>query len=191
MALTTYTPGEVLTAASLNDNFTFAAANPPAVASGLTLISTTTIGTTVASVTVSGAFSSTYDAYKIVLTGGVGSASDSAIALKLGATTTGYYEALIGLTYANSGNNSATNNGANFSRAGQVLSTSVLFANIDLLNPNLAQPTIANYSQVTSTLVRVGGGFLNDSTQYTAFTFTPATGTLTGGTIKVYGYVNS
>ena len=28
MALTTYTPGEVLTAASLNDNFTFAAANP-------------------------------------------------------------------------------------------------------------------------------------------------------------------
>ena len=28
MALTTYTAGEVLTAASLNDNFTFAAANP-------------------------------------------------------------------------------------------------------------------------------------------------------------------
>jgi hypothetical protein len=26
-------------------------------------------------------------------------------------------------------------------------SASVLFANIDLLNPNLAQPTIANYSQ--------------------------------------------
>jgi hypothetical protein len=29
MPLTTYTAGEVLTAASLNDNFTFAAANPP------------------------------------------------------------------------------------------------------------------------------------------------------------------
>jgi hypothetical protein len=30
MPLTTYTPGEVLTAASLNDNFTFAASNPTA-----------------------------------------------------------------------------------------------------------------------------------------------------------------
>ena len=53
MPLTTYTAGEVLTAASLNANFSFAAA------SGLTLISTTTIGTTVSSVTVSNAFSAT------------------------------------------------------------------------------------------------------------------------------------
>jgi hypothetical protein len=164
---------------------------PTGINSALVLISSTTIDSAVASVTVSDAFSSTYDAYKIVLTGGVGSVSDSAIALKLGSTTSGYYEALVGLTYANSGSNSVTNNGANFSRAGQVLGTSVLFANIDLLNPNLAQPTIANYSQVTSTLARVGGGFLNNSTQYTAFTFTPASGTLTGGTIKVYGYTNS
>jgi hypothetical protein len=71
MPLTTYTAGEVLTAASLNDNFTFAAANPPG---GLTLISTTTIGTTVSSITVSGAFSATYDNYKIVVSGGTGSA---------------------------------------------------------------------------------------------------------------------
>jgi hypothetical protein len=39
MPLTTYTAGEVLTAASLNNNFTFAAANP----TGMTLISTTTL----------------------------------------------------------------------------------------------------------------------------------------------------
>tara|TARA_R110002126_G_scaffold28391_1_gene94544 strand:+ start:256 stop:792 length:537 start_codon:yes stop_codon:yes gene_type:complete len=35
MALTTYTAGEVLTAASLNDNFTFAAANPSAPATAM------------------------------------------------------------------------------------------------------------------------------------------------------------
>ena len=35
MALTTYTAGEVLTAASLNDNFTFAAANPTAPATAI------------------------------------------------------------------------------------------------------------------------------------------------------------
>jgi hypothetical protein len=35
------------------------------------------------------------------------------------------------------------------------------------------------------------GGFLNNTTSYTAFTFTPSSGTLTGGTIRVYGYRNS
>jgi hypothetical protein len=33
-----------------------------------------------------------------------------------------------------------------------------------------------------------GGGILNNSTSYTAFTITPASGTYTGGTIYVYGY---
>ena len=32
---------------------------------------------------------------------------------------------------------------------------------------------------------------LADTTQYTAFTIAPNTGTLTGGTIRVYGYSNS
>ena len=59
MALTTYTSGEVLTAASLNANFTFAAA------SGLTLVSTTTF-TTQATVDIT-AFSATYDNYKVIV----------------------------------------------------------------------------------------------------------------------------
>ena len=32
------------------------------------------------------------------------------------------------------------------------------------------------------------GGILKDTTSHTGFTFTPASGTLTGGTIRVYGY---
>jgi hypothetical protein len=32
---------------------------------------------------------------------------------------------------------------------------------------------------------------LNDTTAYTAFTLTTSSGTITGGTIKVYGYQNS
>jgi hypothetical protein len=64
--------------------------NPVGVAPGLVLISTTTIGTTVASVTVSGAFSATYDNYKIIVSGGVGS-TNITLRLKLGSTTTGYY----------------------------------------------------------------------------------------------------
>jgi hypothetical protein len=35
------------------------------------------------------------------------------------------------------------------------------------------------------------GGFLNDSTSYTGFTIIAETGTLTGGTIAVYGYAKA
>jgi hypothetical protein len=34
-------------------------------------------------------------------------------------------------------------------------------------------------------------GFLNNSTQYTAFTIATTTGNMTGGVIRVYGYQNS
>ena len=68
MPLTTYTAGEVLTAASLNANFSFVASS-----GGLVLVKTQTIGTTVSSVEVTGAFSSTYDNYKIIVSGGAGS----------------------------------------------------------------------------------------------------------------------
>ena len=116
MPLTTYTPGEVLTAASLNDNFTFAASNPPG---GLELISTTAIGTTVSSVTVSGAFSATYDNYFVTIDGTVGSTA-SYTGLALGATTTGYYNASLYAAY-NTGTVLSQNssNGAKFVNIGE------------------------------------------------------------------------
>jgi hypothetical protein len=58
-----------------------------------------TIGSAVSSVTVNGAFSSTYDNYRIIISGGVGSTANN-IGFTLGATTTGYYEARINCTYS-------------------------------------------------------------------------------------------
>jgi hypothetical protein len=43
-------------------------------------------------------------------------------------------------------------------------------------------------SPATGGFYRVGSGFLNDATSYTAFTLIFAAGTTTGGTIQVYGY---
>jgi hypothetical protein len=60
--------------------------------SGMTLISTTTIGTTVSSVNVTSAFSATYDNYKIMISDGVASTT-VVLSIKLGATATGYYSA--------------------------------------------------------------------------------------------------
>jgi len=188
MPLTTYTAGEVLTAASLNNNFTFAAANPPG---GLTLISTTTIGTTVASVTVTGAFSATYDVYKIVISGGTTSQNNDNLNLQLGSTTTGYYQGAAGTTYATSASALATGNNAASWQVGFV-QTDGLNCNIDLVNPFLAKRTFVQGSLISSVNARNFTGVLLDTTSYTAFTLTEVGGgTMTGGTIRVYGYANS
>jgi hypothetical protein len=159
--------------------------------SGLTLISTTTIGTTVASVTVSGAFSATYDAYKIIITGGTGSALDADLNMTLGATTSAYYIAEPGANYSGGTfNGTSTNNGAAWNSIGRVLHDG-LNMNVEVNAPFLAKNTFITGAISNENTARTFAGRLQNSTSYTAFTLTPSSGTLTGGTIRVYGYQNS
>jgi hypothetical protein len=185
MAITTYTAGQVLTAASLNNNFA---------SGGLQLVKTQVIGSAVSSVEVTGAFSTTYDTYLITVSGGVSSGAEVLVGLKLGAATTGYYMAGSVNNYSDGGATGiAGNNTAAFLRAG-IATTQAININVTLQNPFLADQTILHAQYViTNTGGNAGnfGGFLNDSTSYTAFTLTPASGTITGGTIRVYGYANS
>ena len=158
--------------------------------SGLVYVTSATIGTTVSSVTVSSAFSTTYDNYKIIVAGGVASASADNLGLTLGSTTTGYRGSLIGVNQLGSSVVAYDNNTNNkWVWAGGIDTTGV-FANIELFSPFLSVVTFADMS-----LVRAGVnghwkcfGTLANSTSYTAFTITPASGTLTGGTVTVYGY---
>ena len=185
MPLTTYTAGEVLTASSLNANFL--------AAGGLQLVKTQVIGTTVSSVEVTDAFSATYDTYLITVSAGVGS-TEALTGLKLGATTTGYYMGGSVNTYSGgAATNVGVSNGASFTRAGITNTTAIGFS-VTLQNPFLSVATLIHVPYVlASTSGNAGSfhGFLNDTTSYTAFTLTPASGTLTGGTIRVYGYANS
>jgi hypothetical protein len=183
MAITTYTAGQILTAASLNNNFA---------SGGLMLVKTQTIGTAVSSVTVSSAFSSTYDNYLITATGGAGSGT-VAVKLTLGSTATGYYYNLVYQSY-----NAATptgSGGANLtSWITGYASTTGIDSTINLQSPNLAKNTLMSFSGALASTTGEnsnGRGYLADTTQYTAFTLTPNSGTLTGGTIRVYGYANS
>ena len=158
--------------------------------SGLTLVSATTIGTTVASVTVSSAFSATYDNYKIIISGGVGSAGGN-LGLQLGATTTAYYHNLIYGAYAGGGILQLTvDNGSSFSRAG-TMSTDFISFNVDISNPFLSKFTYIQNNYIFTDSAGFGAGYQGSTTSFTAFTLTPSTGTLTGGTIRVYGYANS
>jgi hypothetical protein len=186
---------ESVMAYSVGDTYTqsqmtsFLDAKSPVSTTGLVLLSSTTIGTAVSSVVVNNVFSAAYDNYKIIVNGGVCSA-DCYLGLKLGASATGYYSFMIfGQWGGPTVTGSASSNGANFLYAGDG-STSGNFMNTDLLNPFLAKYTrIGNSSAYqTSYGSGVASGIHQVATSYTDFTIIPNTGTLTGGTIKVYGY---
>ena len=157
--------------------------------SGFTLIKTQTIGTAVASVNVTGAFSATYDNYKILVSGGSASSAQY-MTLKLGATATGYYYGHAGRGYNNVDQSTGAGNQTSWARIGLGRSDT-LSANFDLQNPFNAKFTALNYffnDPGTTGEAGAGGGVLNNTTSYTDFTLTPASGTYTGGTIYVYGY---
>ena len=158
------------------------------IGSGLTLVKTQTIGSAVSSVTVSDAFSSTYDAYRVVITGGTVSATNEMI-LTFGATTTGYkYGQLISgysSTLITAGSTTAT--GIEVFRASVDGQATVM----DIMNPNLAKMTSATGASPASGQWHQVYGVLNNTTSYTAFTLTASSGTFTGGIIRVYGYQNS
>jgi hypothetical protein len=164
----------------------------PSSAGGLVFISATTIGTSVASVTVSSAFSATYDNYRIIVSGGSGSASPDNLFMTLGATATGYYWARTGRSFADSDNGGGAANQVSW-RAGGASSTT-LAMNADLFSPFLSDQTwfsSTNIYATTTGSIFNSSGYLDNTTSYTAFTLTAGSGTLTGGTIRVYGYANS
>lgn len=179
MAIKTFTTGEVLTASDTNTYLANA---------GLVYVTSATIGTAVSSVTVSSAFNASYDAYKIVIAGGTSSA-DAALAIKLGASTTGYYMAKPFYVYAtNAAFPVQDNNAASWTQSGFAISGQGLSMNADIQNPFLAKYTYIQCSIIAATLGGPGNGYHGVATSYSAFTITPSTGTLTGGTITVYGY---
>lgn len=156
---------------------------------GLDLVKTQTIGNAVSSVEVTDAFSSTYDNYLILVSGGVGSTNIN-LRLTLGSTATGYSYAGFYAQYSSAGVVATNTNTATFFDVGYATSNAIS-SRIELESPNLAKRTIirAQATGSTTTWYRFDyAGFLDNATQYTAFTLTCSTGTITGGTIAVYGY---
>jgi hypothetical protein len=154
---------------------------------GLRLVKKQTIGSAVSSVTVTNAFSATYEAYKIIVTGGVSSA-DVNLSLKLGASTTAYYEILRYWTYGGTTQTPAgTSNGSVWNFVGNSTSNAIAFE-ANLRNPNLAKWTFFDSVYLTQNSSGNNSGVHQVATAYTDFTIAPSSGTLTGGTIYVYGY---
>lgn len=156
---------------------------------GLVFIKSQVVGSAVSSVTVSDAFSSSYDHYKIIYSGGSAS-STTDISMRLGSTSTGYF---INMIFKDWGSGAVNGQGANGAAQWNYVGCEDTpnHVAIEVYNPYLSAKTgfSGNYLGIGSG--RVGGvinGFLNDTNSYTAFTFYAGIGTITGGTIYVYGY---
>jgi hypothetical protein len=179
MTFPSFTAGEVLRAADMN-------------AVGLWLVKTQTIGAGVSSVPVTGVFSSDYDNYKIVVFGGAAN-TGQAVALQFGPSSvtgynSGYNSNIIIYTFPNPpvlttiGSSSATN----WPYVGEA-NASTIAIDIDVIAPNLAKFTNYNGAYNGADVAGMTGGVHKQAQQYTDFTLT-VSGTLTGGTIQVYGY---
>jgi hypothetical protein len=157
--------------------------------SGLEFIKSQTIGTAVSSVTVTGAFSATYDAYQILVSGGAAS-GNVAMRLRLGAAATGYNTMMLFNTWGSTGSpvTGGGNNLAYFNTLG-FGTTSELYMNAQLVNPFATTKTqLISASEITSSGSSVVTGLHTVSTSFTDFTILTVSGTLTGGTVAVYGY---
>jgi hypothetical protein len=157
--------------------------------SGLQLIKKQTIGSAVTSVTVTGAFSATYDAYKVIVSGG-SATNQQILALSFPSNTTGYYWSAKNLSWTGTTQDYLGSNTSNFNRVGYH-TTDHIYANFELVNPFATKNTLYTATYIAALVGGDGAyatGALLNTNSITSFTLTAGGGTLTGGTISVYGY---
>jgi hypothetical protein len=160
--------------------------------SGLVYIKSQTVGTGVSSVTVTGAFSATYDNYFITWTGGVFSTL-ALLGVYMGDTAgSGYYGAKVysgvGGTVGGAGDNN--NSQWQHANAGSSGISNTAFTLLDAF-PARRTSISSQYYEANggSSVFGTYQGLHDSAISYTSFTLDPqGATTMTGGTITVYGY---
>lgn len=158
---------------------------------GLVFIKLQTIGSGVSSVTVTDAFSSTFRNYRIILDSADASTITS-LNFELGtgspAHASGYYGVSSGRSFISGVTNTNYNNTSPMPCATTSTGNATNSA-IEVYSPQGGAPTqfscLSGAARGTLTTGNYG-----DGTSFTAFTLKMTSGTLTGGTIRVYGYNN-
>jgi len=193
MPLTTYTANEVLTAASLNANFTFAASNP---SSGLALVKAETAFTAQSSFNVANVFSATYTNYLINIRNTGSASGGMRFQLSSGgvATASGYsYQRLVVFGTSVVGGRTGNTTSAYLQEGGGAFFSQAV---VNVFAPFSGQMTYTSTNSLSD-----AGYFTPDfeafsGNQQTAlasqdgFTLLSVSGTITG-TYTVYGYAKS
>jgi hypothetical protein len=184
MPVPDFSPGEVLTAAAMDSI-------------GLWLVKSQAVGTGVSSVTVNDCFNADFENYKVIYSGGKNSTvADINMQLTIGGTAsaTAYYGVLVYGNLSTGAVTGATNNNAavwSWAGAGAGNNDGAASLNVELLNPFDAKRTrIHNAQVVYGTVYGTYTGLHDLGTSYDGIKITVAAGTMTGGTIRVYGFRN-
>lgn len=197
MPLTTYTAGEVLTAASLNANFSFAASS-----AGLNFITGTTFTTATSVSLPTNTFTSTYQNYKIFLSL-TALTADADFTLRLRAagadnTTSEYDNMFMGITRGGAANDGVSAAGSSVLLGESDTANAGRYSLIlDIVAPQLALATSIfgcyNFvdKAVTTQVNRTGGATFRQATVFDSATFISSVASSLTGNYKVYGYANS
>ena len=187
MAIKTFTTGEVLTAADTNTYL----AN-----SGLVYVGQTTAGATASTIDLDNIFTATYNAYKIVVSGGTAT-TGNVFTLQLldsagAAITTGYYETFIYSAYSGSTVLAANgNNISYFQRLGGSFATSGTFGSCELINPFIATPTVYTSSPRADAASGNAGNSVGQQSSAVVcrgIRLGVSAGTVNGTKVTAYGY---
>lgn len=179
MTYPSFSVGEVLTANDMN-------------AVGLWLVKTQTIGTAVTTQQITNCFNSSFDNYRVLITGGVVSANGSLFVQLDGITTSVYQIAGYFMTWGGATLNAAAPAATTRWEVSSVSTTRYAVA-FDVMSPQKTeQKFMVGAHGVSSTGLYRFDGYCSSTASATGFTLSHGTAgaTFTGGTIRVYGYRN-
>lgn len=157
---------------------------------GLELVTTQTIGSGVTTVTVLNCFNSTYDNYRVILNS-TGSANGS-VGIRIGASQTEYYGYLFYGDWTSITPQSQNSNNLGLHRyiGGCFGAGQSLHASCDILSPFKSEYTrFGNGTYLDTTSIGTSQGVHKVVSSYSSCDLIfQGGGTMTGGTISVYGY---
>ena len=184
MPVPDFSPGEVLTAAAMDQV-------------GLWLVKTQTITSAASTQDITGCFNSDFANYRVVIEGFTASSiTGTQIQMLVGSTptTANYYWSAIEITTAGSVTGTGGNNVSSAST--QIIGfTTPAGASIEFYSPQKAIRTSFTSNGIDMRSLgapfRYASGFQDSNTQFDGFRIlTGGAPTITGGTVRVYGYRN-
>ena len=180
MTFPVFASGDVLNASDMNGV-------------GLWLVKTQTIATSPAptSVVVTGAFSADYDNYLITVDNVDCSATDILTYLTF-PTSSGsvYFYSYLAYSMAGANGSGFLNGGTVGLACGLTAPNNNMSQSITLYDPFKASYTVMNTQSMGENFFLLGGGVHRQASSQTGFTLSAGSGTMAGGTIRVYGYRN-
>lgn len=181
MAIKTFTSGEVLTAADTNTYL----AN-----SGLVYVTSYTVGSGVTLIEVPNAFNTNFTNYRVIYTGGTSTGTSTGLRLGLTGSSSTYFNCLIYLPFTGGSVQGIANNASlnYWQYAGTSDSNSNVFLEADIYEPFVARSTRFFTQWIQTDASGSNSGIHKTNTSYTGITIGMDSGTVTGGTVTVYGY---